>query len=82
MCCQGVRVQIVALSSLWYQIFVWAGIFSAMMYRITPGDKFEFTVELTIVCRILSGIKTSTPMVLVVMHSGITREGVNGIAHP
>lgn len=78
MCCQGVRVQIVALSSLWYQIFVWAGIFSAMMYRITPGDKFELTAELTIVCRILSGIKTD----LVVMHSGITREGVNGIAHP
>lgn len=61
---------------------VWAGIFSVMMHGITPGDKLEFTVELKIVCRILSGIKTGTTVVFTVMHSGITHGGVNGTAHP
>lgn len=53
-----------------------------MMHGITPGDKLEFTAELKIVCRILSGIKTGTTVVFTVMHSGITHGGVNGTAHP
>lgn len=52
------------------------------MHGITPGDKLEFTAELKIVCRILSGIKTGTTVVFIVMHSGITHGGVNGTAHP
>lgn len=36
MCCQCVRVQIVSVSSLWCQIFVLAGLFSTMVYGVTP----------------------------------------------